>query len=214
MPLYCGVSTCTLLSPSLAQLIFVHDIGSVFLFLSKPELLLLIPFILRDMDWKISALFGALACLLLSPSFVDARWIDVVPNKIKSSTVPAYFVFGDSLVDVGENNYLPTLFQADFPPYGETFFHKPTGRFTNGRNIGDFIGRNCAADAYDSCIIWCCSRHCRPSGLLNFTLSYKLSCSQVRVLLSPLPSFKIVVMRGVSLPHRLETTARLCSCIL
>lgn len=54
--------------------------------------------------------------------------------------VPAYFVLGDSLADVGTNNYLPNpIFRANFPPYGETYFHKPTGRFTNGRNIVDFL---------------------------------------------------------------------------
>jgi hypothetical protein len=57
--------------------------------------------------------------------------------------VPAYFVFGDSLADVGTNNYLPhPVFRANFPPYGETYFHKPTGRFTNGRNIVDFLGKS------------------------------------------------------------------------
>ncbi|CAM6008560.1 unnamed protein product [Sphagnum balticum] len=56
-------------------------------------------------------------------------------------TVPAYFVFGDSLVDVGNNNYLPLAAHANFPPYGETFFRKPTGRFSDGRNVGDFIAQ-------------------------------------------------------------------------
>ncbi|KAK4592196.1 hypothetical protein RGQ29_016632 [Quercus rubra] len=53
----------------------------------------------------------------------------------------ALFVFGDSLVDVGINNYINTLtdVQANFPPYGETFFKYPTGRASNGRLIPDFL---------------------------------------------------------------------------
>ncbi|XP_022159636.1 GDSL esterase/lipase 1-like [Momordica charantia] len=49
------------------------------------------------------------------------------------------FVFGDSLYDVGINNYINTSAQANFPPYGETFFKFPTGRFSDGRVIPDFI---------------------------------------------------------------------------
>ncbi|XP_052183896.1 GDSL esterase/lipase 1-like isoform X1 [Diospyros lotus] len=48
----------------------------------------------------------------------------------------ALFVFGDSLFDVGNNNYIntSTTFQANFWPYGQTFFKYPTGRL-----IPDFI---------------------------------------------------------------------------
>eukprot|EP01018_Ginkgo_biloba_P013940 Gb_05399 [translate_table: standard] len=60
-------------------------------------------------------------------------------NELKPK-VPALFVFGDSLVDVGTNNYLAnSSSRADFPPYGQNFFHRPTGRFTNGRTVFDFI---------------------------------------------------------------------------
>ncbi|KAG5563171.1 hypothetical protein RHGRI_005803 [Rhododendron griersonianum] len=54
----------------------------------------------------------------------------------------ALFVFGDSLFDVGNNNYIntTTTMQANFWPYGETFFNHPTGRASNGRLIPDFIG--------------------------------------------------------------------------
>ncbi|XP_050383869.1 GDSL esterase/lipase 2-like [Argentina anserina] len=53
----------------------------------------------------------------------------------------ALFVFGDSLFDVGNNNYLNTStnFQANFWPYGETFFKHPTGRFSDGRLPPDMI---------------------------------------------------------------------------
>ncbi|KAL3820140.1 hypothetical protein ACJIZ3_006045 [Penstemon smallii] len=52
----------------------------------------------------------------------------------------AFFVFGDSLVDNGNNNFLATLARADAPPYGIDYpTHQPTGRFSNGRNIPDII---------------------------------------------------------------------------
>ncbi|XP_050231359.1 GDSL esterase/lipase 2-like [Mercurialis annua] len=50
------------------------------------------------------------------------------------------FVFGDSLFDVGNNNYLKNpIGLANFWPYGQTFFHHATGRFCDGRLISDFI---------------------------------------------------------------------------
>lgn len=52
----------------------------------------------------------------------------------------AFFVFGDSLVDNGNNNYLATTARADAPPYGIDYpTGRPTGRFSNGYNIPDFI---------------------------------------------------------------------------
>ncbi|VYS68981.1 unnamed protein product [Arabidopsis thaliana] len=53
------------------------------------------------------------------------------------------FIFGDSLVDVGNNNYIFTLSKADSSPYGIDFAPsngQPTGRFTNGRTISDIVG--------------------------------------------------------------------------
>ncbi|KAK9145779.1 hypothetical protein Sjap_005682 [Stephania japonica] len=54
------------------------------------------------------------------------------------------FIFGDSLVDAGNNDYIFTLSRADSPPYGIDFVPsggRPTGRFTNGRTITDIIGQ-------------------------------------------------------------------------
>ena len=52
----------------------------------------------------------------------------------------AFFVFGDSLVDNGNNNYLATTARADAPPYGVDYpTHRATGRFSNGFNIPDLI---------------------------------------------------------------------------
>nr|GMD87836.1 GDSL esterase/lipase At1g29670-like [Ipomoea batatas] len=53
--------------------------------------------------------------------------------------VPCYFIFGDSLVDNGNNNNLSTKAKANYPPYGIDFPDGPTGRFTNDRNIADFL---------------------------------------------------------------------------
>ncbi|KAL3525812.1 hypothetical protein ACH5RR_014184 [Cinchona calisaya] len=52
---------------------------------------------------------------------------------------PELYVLGDSLVDSGNNNFLPTLAKANFLPYGVNFARGPTGRFTNGRTVVDFI---------------------------------------------------------------------------
>uniref|UniRef100_A0A0E0MDG5 GDSL esterase/lipase EXL3 n=1 Tax=Oryza punctata TaxID=4537 RepID=A0A0E0MDG5_ORYPU len=53
---------------------------------------------------------------------------------------PALIVFGDSIVDPGNNNGINTIIKANFPPYGHDFHnHRPTGRFCNGRIPTDFI---------------------------------------------------------------------------
>ncbi|XP_031265365.1 GDSL esterase/lipase 1-like [Pistacia vera] len=51
----------------------------------------------------------------------------------------ALFIFGDSIFDAGNNNYINTTLRVNFWPYGETFFKYPTGRASNGRLIPDFI---------------------------------------------------------------------------
>ena len=57
-----------------------------------------------------------------------------------ASAARAFFVFGDSLVDNGNNNYLLTTARADAPPYGiDSPTHQATGRFSNGLNIPDII---------------------------------------------------------------------------
>ncbi|CAK9321093.1 unnamed protein product [Citrullus colocynthis] len=52
------------------------------------------------------------------------------------------FNFGDSLSDTGNLYYTcssPHPSQVCFFPYGETFFHRPTGRFSDGRVVLDFF---------------------------------------------------------------------------
>ncbi|CAL4933730.1 unnamed protein product [Urochloa decumbens] len=65
-----------------------------------------------------------------------------------SECARAFFVFGDSLVDNGNNNYLMTSARADSPPYGIDFpTRRPTGRFSNGKNIPDIISEHLGAEA-------------------------------------------------------------------
>lgn len=51
----------------------------------------------------------------------------------------AMFVFGDSLIDNGNNNFINSQAKANFWPYGIDFFQGPTGRFTNGKTCIDFL---------------------------------------------------------------------------
>lgn len=50
------------------------------------------------------------------------------------------FSFGDSLTDTGNLVYMERNDCANHDPYGETVFHRPTGRCSDGRLIIDFIG--------------------------------------------------------------------------
>ncbi|KAM3245978.1 hypothetical protein P3L10_007745 [Capsicum annuum] len=64
-------------------------------------------------------------------------------NNAQDSTtlVPAIIIFGDSAADVGNNDYILTLFKANYPPYGRDIVtHQPTGRFCNGKLVTDMTG--------------------------------------------------------------------------
>ncbi|CAN4094014.1 unnamed protein product [Withania somnifera] len=78
--------------------------------------------------------FKICSFLLLSISFCYA--IRIPPNK----SIPAVIVFGDSIVDTGNNNGLKTVAKVNYPPYGRDFMGGiPTGRFSNGKVPSDFI---------------------------------------------------------------------------
>lgn len=58
----------------------------------------------------------------------------------QAQRVPCYFIFGDSLVDNGNNNQLNSLAKANYLPYGIDFAGGPTGRFSNGKTTVDVVG--------------------------------------------------------------------------
>ncbi|RZB63650.1 GDSL esterase/lipase isoform C [Glycine soja] len=86
-------------------------------------------------------------------SICEQRWISIVAFVvIASSSAPllaacpytSIFSFGDSFADTG-NLYLsshPPTHHCFFPPYGETYFHRVTGRCSDGRLIIDFIAES------------------------------------------------------------------------
>ncbi|XP_070055793.1 GDSL esterase/lipase At5g03980-like [Nicotiana tomentosiformis] len=56
--------------------------------------------------------------------------------------IRSVYQLGDSLADAGNVIRTPgasIIFRANQAPYGETFFRRPTGRFSNGRIIIDYI---------------------------------------------------------------------------
>ncbi|CAI0556072.1 unnamed protein product [Linum tenue] len=58
---------------------------------------------------------------------------------VASTRVPAMFIFGDSLVEVGNNNYLSSIAKSNYFPYGIDFNRGPTGRFCNGKTFVDIL---------------------------------------------------------------------------
>ncbi|WOK97013.1 GDSL esterase/lipase APG-like [Canna indica] len=66
-----------------------------------------------------------------------------------AALVPAIITFGDSSVDVGNNDYIKTIFRADFPPYGRDFKnHAATGRFCNGKLATDITADTLGFTSY------------------------------------------------------------------
>ncbi|KAL2895782.1 hypothetical protein RDABS01_000780 [Bienertia sinuspersici] len=64
-------------------------------------------------------------------------------DQIDHPTVEAIYQFGDSISDTGNlirDNPIGEHSNFARLPYGQTFFHKPTGRCSNGRLMIDFFG--------------------------------------------------------------------------
>ncbi|VAH36940.1 unnamed protein product [Triticum turgidum subsp. durum] len=79
----------------------------------------------------------------------------------KGPLVTAVIVFGDSIMDPGNNNGLHTVVKANHAPYGKDFAnHEPTGRFSNGLIPTDFMGKYLYARTSVCVILFCM---CIPS---------------------------------------------------
>nr|CAG27610.1 esterase [Alopecurus myosuroides] len=84
-----------------------------------------------------------------SDTATTMKLICILPVLLLASVKPAIsslrrydsiFSFGDSFTDTGNDIVvIPPVIPAAQPPYGMTFFGRPTGRYSNGRLIIDFI---------------------------------------------------------------------------
>ncbi|TXG49443.1 hypothetical protein EZV62_025318 [Acer yangbiense] len=97
---------------------------------------------------KLSNLINQLQTLLPHSKIVYADiyspLLDMIqnPKKYSNSTkLPStILIFGDSTMDTGNNNYINTILKGNHPPYGQNFLgHIPTGRFSDGKLVPDFI---------------------------------------------------------------------------
>ncbi|KAI8549461.1 hypothetical protein RHMOL_Rhmol06G0026400 [Rhododendron molle] len=86
-------------------------------------------------------LFSASVLLVFSGCIITTT-TEAAISLPKNVTISAVIVFGDSIVDQGNNNDIETLVKCNFPPYGKDFMGgKPTGRFTNGKTPADMMGQ-------------------------------------------------------------------------
>lgn len=81
---------------------------------------------------------GGLGKCLLPPLLLLLALLGQVQS---APQVPCYFIFGDSLVDNGNNNDIASLARANYLPYGIDFPGGPTGRFSNGLTTVDVISQ-------------------------------------------------------------------------
>ncbi|XP_062183534.1 GDSL esterase/lipase At1g33811-like [Phragmites australis] len=86
------------------------------------------------MDHGRLALVVAAAAMAMACT-VEMRAAAAAPQPL----APCMYVFGDSLVDNGNNNGILSLARANYRPYGIDFHEGPPGRFTNGRTMVDFL---------------------------------------------------------------------------
>jgi hypothetical protein len=84
----------------------------------------------------LTAAASASASVPATPAYAPAT-----PTNRGGGCYKRFFAFGDSLIDTGNFIHYST---APGPvarsPYGETFFHRPTGRWSDGRLVTDFVG--------------------------------------------------------------------------
>ncbi|CAL5094013.1 unnamed protein product [Urochloa decumbens] len=129
--------------------------------------------------------------------------------------VPSIYVFGDSIVDVGNNNFLPPPAPRAKSPYGIDSPASITGRFTNGYNIADLVARRLgfmkSPPAYLSLtpetshdLLRCrvgASYASGGSGILSTTALYKMGARRLGILDVPAigctPGARVPMMNGV-----------------
>ncbi|KAK4747690.1 hypothetical protein SAY87_014276 [Trapa incisa] len=92
----------------------------------------------REIDTMVAIIFRSCILPVLLLLCFSTRAFSQQPRQAQ---VPCFFIFGDSLVDNGNNNRILTLSRANYRPYGIDFPLGTTGRFTNGQTYVDALAR-------------------------------------------------------------------------
>ncbi|OMO65983.1 Lipase, GDSL [Corchorus olitorius] len=71
--------------------------------------------------------------------FLFTSFLSLISSHCLPKNHVTFFLFGDSIFDPGNNNYINTTAQANYKPYGETYIKFPSGRFSDGLLIPDYI---------------------------------------------------------------------------
>lgn len=138
-----------------------------------------------DMESLSNSLLNHLIIICVSNLVLSIGFGSCASDYTVSSRTVGLFIFGDSTVDPGNNNYINTIpeNQAHYKPYGQNgFFENPTGRFSDGRIIVDYIGQYilvCVEDACSKFVMppsWCVYF---SSILLNLTDQWRWWCSGI-----------------------------------
>ncbi|KAK7332023.1 hypothetical protein VNO80_28769 [Phaseolus coccineus] len=84
--------------------------------------------------WRAANAMMSMAWSLLPPLLL-------ILSTTVTASFSSLFSFGDSLTDTGNLNFISSLQSPNclLPPYGQTYFHRPTGRCSDGRLILDFL---------------------------------------------------------------------------
>lgn len=103
----------------------------------EKEQVLLKVLIIRLAKKEDKFLFFGRKKMMMNVAFLFLLLSKFIPSN---GSPPGIFIFGDSLSDSGNNNFIPTFVKSNYPPYGIDFPQGPTGRFSNGKLAVDIIG--------------------------------------------------------------------------
>ncbi|KAK1377244.1 GDSL-motif lipase/hydrolase family protein [Heracleum sosnowskyi] len=96
------------------------------------------PFFYTYFSLQITLIFITISIIIFPPP----THASTAASGVKPSTFRKIFAFGDSFTDTGNTKTTAgagAYLSASNPPYGRTFFHHPTNRFSDGRLVIDFL---------------------------------------------------------------------------
>ncbi|KAK8517967.1 hypothetical protein V6N12_016801 [Hibiscus sabdariffa] len=127
----------------------------------------------REIEWRLVEELVEEAVIDLSGPWFFLNLVTTIVIMVSPTPLAearAFFIFADSLVDNGNNNYLATTARADSPPYGIDYpSHKPTGHFSNGLNLPDIISMLYIFTSFPFICEVCMNFRCIDTGILNDT---------------------------------------------